>query len=233
MRILLPLLLICGACSTMKEPASTHLKINNVEGKYEMNDCVEDWDIAKLEGLPNKTAEKKINTFLMSKITEKSCDHADDVAGQEYNTKITSEKISPNYIVLEDTETFNAGGGAGPLVTASCIVFDLNTGDKVEFEKLLKPEYQKIADQLVIDQIWGSKAADAEEYKLVLSASEKSIVEITSSKVCPTGKGLMLQFPTLEIAPASFKNPEIQVNAEAWRKIFEVNSVTKELFGDF
>jgi len=233
MKNILPLLLICGACSTMKEPPSINLKINNVEGKYEMSDCEEEWDIARLEGLPNKSAEKKINSFLMSKVTEKSCDHADDVAGQEYKTKITAEKILPNFIVIEDTETFHAGGGAGPQVTASCIVFDLNTGDKIEFEKLLAPDYKKVADQLVVDQIWGGKAADAEEYKLVLSASNKSLVEITSPKVCPSGKGLVLQFPTLEIAPASFKNPEILVDSKNWRKIFKVNSTTKELFGDF
>ena len=232
MRNLLPLLLILGGCSTLKQPPATNLKVISVEGKYEAGDCVEDWSIAQIDGLPNAKAEKKINDFLMSKISEKSCDHAEDVTGESYNRKISFDKLFPHFLAVEDTETFHAGDKSQAKVTSSCIVFNLFTGDKVEFEKFLTPDHQKIAEQMVVDQIWNGKAAEAEEYKHVLSASQKPIVEITSSKVCPRGDGLGIQFMTLEVAPENIKSPELQVDAKSWPKLFKVNAITKELFGD-
>jgi hypothetical protein len=232
MKNLLPLLFILGACSSLKQPPATNLKVLTVEGKYEMGDCVEDWSIAQIDGLPNAKAQKKINEFLMSKITEKACDHADDVAGESYNRKVSFDKLFPNFLSIEDTETFHAGDKNEAKVSSSCVVFNLHTGDKVEFEALLAPDYQKTADKLVIDQIWEGKAEAAEEFKHVLSASQKSMVEITSSKICPRGDGLGIQFVTQEIAPANIKSPEVQVDQQTWPKLFKVNSTTKELFGD-
>jgi hypothetical protein len=232
MKNLLPFLFVLGACSSIKEPPATNLKTTTVEGKYEMSDCVEDWSIAQVEGLSNPKAQKKINDFLMSKISEKSCDHSEDVAGESYNRKITFDKLFPHFLAIDDTETFSAGDKSEPKVTSSCIVFNLLTGDRVEFETYLKADYQKTAEELVIAQIWGGNKAAADEYKHVLSASNKSIVEITSPKVCPHGDGLGLQFMTLEIAPANIKSPEVQVNMKTWPKLFKVNAITKELFGD-
>jgi hypothetical protein len=222
---------LLASCSTLKESPSTNMKITQSEGNYDINDCEEDWSIAQVENLPNKAAEQKINSFLMSKISEKSCDHAEDVSGEEYGLKIIPDKVFPNYLLIESHASFNTGGPESK-INSTCIVFDLNNGDRVEFESLLTENYQTVVEDMVVAQLWEGKKGEYEEYKHVLSASKKPLVEIASHKVCPTGNGLILMFSTLEIAPASFKNPEIQVGLKEWHKIFKVTGMTKELFGD-
>jgi hypothetical protein len=37
---------------------------------------------------------------------------------------------------------------------------------------------------------------------------------------------------TLEVAPENIKSPELQVDVKSWTRLFKVNAITKELFGD-
>lgn len=231
MKYLICFLFIFQACSVLKDHPTAKIKMKSIDGKYEINDCVEDWSIAQLSGHENKQAQSKINSSLMRKVLEKSCDHSEEVAGEEYSTKIVANKVFQNFIALESYSSFNSGESE-PKMTPTCIVYDLNTGKKVEFESLLVPGYKVFLEELIVKQIWQGKKAEADEFKRALSPGNDPIVEVVNHKVCPTGKGVVLLFSNLEIAPATYKNPEINVSRQDWPKIFKVNDMTTEVFGN-
>jgi hypothetical protein len=194
------------------------VKKSKISGSCEM-----DWEYDQLRGLPDQSAEKKINDTLQmlgSSASSSTC-AADEDLNFESWARVTSVAAG-RFLVAGSTSWVstrtNHGGGS-----SACHLYDLKTGEAVSLSSYLKPAAYTLLKEWVVNGAFDGDPQVTEDFL-------QGKLQLWDEDICLTPNGVTFAFER-DAQWNGRGTATFEVAGEEWTRYFEANEITRAIFG--